>query len=442
MSTQRRRSDLDGEYLEQDIKRDTSSASNAEQPAENNVELLDGGTQGWLTLLGSTLVQFAGVGYINAFGVYQDFYVREYLTKYSPSAIGWIGGIQLFLMFSSGLLIGSAFDLGYFYHLMIASIVLHGVALFMLSLSKENQYYQVCPIRHTMACLYGNEEQIFLAQGVCFGISVGLTYSPSLAIISHYFNKRRALAIGLASGGSALGAIVHPILLNRLFNSRVGFSNGIRISASITLSLLIVATVISKPRLRPKNVNHPPLLELLQDPAYIFLAISIFLAFGGLFFPVFYLQLDAISHHVDKGLAFYVLSILNAANWFGRIVPTIFAPKFGVFNLLNVFTVAASISLLCMAAIRNLTGVVLIAIFFGFFSGATMSLTPASTVSLARNPAEAGKGLGLIFGIGGIMVLFSQPIAGALLTHELRWLHAILFAGVGAISTFDVQMLN
>ncbi|KIL66114.1 hypothetical protein M378DRAFT_75796 [Amanita muscaria Koide BX008] len=394
------------EYLEQDIKRGPSSTSNAEQPAENVVELLEGGTQGWLTLLGS---------YINAFGVYQDFYVREYLTKYSPSAIGWIGGIQLFLMFSSGLLTGSAFDLGYF-------IVLHGVALFMLSLSKENQYYQ-----------------IFLAQGVCFGISVGLTYSPSLAIISHYFNKRRALAIGLASGGSALGAIVHPILLNRLFNSRVGFSNGIRISASITLSLLIVATVISKPRLRPKNVNHLPLLELLQDPAYIFLAISIFLAFGGLFFPVFYLQLDAISHHVDKGLAFYVLSILNAANWFGRIVPTIFAPRFGVFNLLNVFTVAASISLLCMAAIGNLTGVVLIAIFFGFFSGATMSLTPASTVSLARNPAEAGKGLGLIFGIGG---KHPQPIAGALLTHELRWLHAILFAGVGAISTFDVQMLN
>lgn len=404
------------EYLEQDTKRGPSSTSNTEQPAENTVELLEGGTQGWLTLLGSTLVQFAGVGYINAFGVYQDFYVREYLTKYSPSAIGWIGGIQLFLMFSSGLLTGSAFDLGYFYHLMIASIVLHGVALFMLSLSKENQYYQ-----------------IFLAQGVCFGISVGLTYSPSLAIISHYFNKRRALAIGLASGGSALGAIVHPILLNRLFNSRVGFSNGIRISASITLSFLIVATVISKPRLRPKNVNHPPLLELLQDPAYIFLAISIFLAFGGLFFPVFYLQLDAISHHVDKGLAFYVLSILNAANWFGRIVPTIFAPRFGVFNLLNVFTVAASISLLCMAAIGNLTGVVLIAIFFGFFSGATMSLTPASTVSLARNPAEAGKGLGLIFGIGGIMVLFSQPIAGALLTHELRWLHAILFAGLAQL---------
>lgn len=27
--------------------------------------------------------------YINSFGVYQDFYVRKYLTNYTPSAIGY-----------------------------------------------------------------------------------------------------------------------------------------------------------------------------------------------------------------------------------------------------------------------------------------------------------------------------------------------------------------
>lgn len=76
------------------------------------------------------LVIDIGNRYINAFGVYQDFYVREYLNNYTPSDIGymrsyfnyifcsliasrWIGGIQIFLNFSLGILTGRLFDRGY-----------------------------------------------------------------------------------------------------------------------------------------------------------------------------------------------------------------------------------------------------------------------------------------------------------------------------------------
>ena len=61
---------------------------------------------GWRDAIYRFLVQFACFGYIekslhchpdnnspryiNSFGVYQDFYVRKYLTKYTPSAIGYV----------------------------------------------------------------------------------------------------------------------------------------------------------------------------------------------------------------------------------------------------------------------------------------------------------------------------------------------------------------
>ena len=41
--------------------------------------------------------------------------------------------------------------------------------------------------------------KLFLAQGFGMGIAIGIMYIPALGIISHYFQKRRALATGLAT---------------------------------------------------------------------------------------------------------------------------------------------------------------------------------------------------------------------------------------------------
>lgn len=44
-----------------------------------------------------------------------------------------------------------------------------------------------------------------LAQGVLLGIASALLFHPSLAVIPQWFSTKRALAIGIAVAGSALG---------------------------------------------------------------------------------------------------------------------------------------------------------------------------------------------------------------------------------------------
>ena len=67
--------------------------------------------------------------YVSAFGVYQDYYTRSFLNTESPSNIryrllsklrrlfnflfSWIGSFQLFMQYAPGMLVGRAFDLGY-----------------------------------------------------------------------------------------------------------------------------------------------------------------------------------------------------------------------------------------------------------------------------------------------------------------------------------------
>lgn len=61
----------------------------------------------------------------------------------------------------------------------------------MLSLTKQNQYYQV-----------------FLTQSVGMGVGLSLVYLPTMTVVSQHFRKHRALAMGIVTASAPLGAIV------------------------------------------------------------------------------------------------------------------------------------------------------------------------------------------------------------------------------------------
>jgi hypothetical protein len=78
-------------------------------------DLPEGGTRAWLAVFGAWLVQFANYGYTNSYGVYNDYYVREYLTEHSSFDTSWIGSVQLAVSLFAGVFTGRAFDAGYLY---------------------------------------------------------------------------------------------------------------------------------------------------------------------------------------------------------------------------------------------------------------------------------------------------------------------------------------
>jgi len=71
------------------------------------------------------------------------------------------------------------------------------------------------------------------------------------------------------------------------------------------------------------------------------------------------------------------LSMLNASSFLGRIIPGALAPSLGLFNLIVFFVVSSGVVVLCMMLIKDVVGTVFIAMSFGFFSGAAISLTPS-----------------------------------------------------------------
>lgn len=54
--------------------------------------------------------------------------------------------------------------------------------------------------------------QLFLSQGVCFGVGMGFLYIPATAVLPQWFSTRRSLAVGIASSGAGLGGVAYNLI--------------------------------------------------------------------------------------------------------------------------------------------------------------------------------------------------------------------------------------
>ncbi|VDB99736.1 unnamed protein product [Peniophora sp. CBMAI 1063] len=377
----------------------------------------EGGVKGWTTALGGCLVLICTVGYANAYGVYQDNYTR--LHGVSASRASWIGSVQLYFMIAGGLGSGRLLDMGYFRHTVLIGSLLYTFSLFMVSLAHPEKYYQ-----------------IFLSQGLGMGLGSGLIYVPTMAVQSHHWTTRRPAIMGFVFLGNSIGGVIFPIMLNKLFNGSAGFAWGVRASAFIVLGLLLLANVLMHPRnaITSSEKPKPNLASYFTDWPYIFTIAGAFFVLFGLFFPYFYLQLFSVLHGLDNTFAFYTIAILNAAALPGRIVPNLFVPRFGIFNVLAFCSVACFALMFAMFGTTSVASVTVFAILYGFFSGAFFTLITVAVATLAREPSEAGSRLGLAYFLASIGLLVGNPIDGALLGSTFPWSRAIIFSGVMSVA--------
>jgi MFS family permease len=197
---------------------------------------------------------FSGRGFVNSFGVFQSYYV-EALGR-PPSDISWVGSIQVFLIFFIGTFTGRLTDAGYFKQVIFVGTILQVLSIFMASLS--TQYWQV-----------------FLAQGVGAGLGNGCLFCPAISLVSTYFSKKRGLAIGIMTAGSATGGLVFPIMIQQLL-PRIGFGWTMRILGFVGLTCLVIVNILSKQRLPPRRSG--PIVEwsAFKEAPYVLTALGMF----------------------------------------------------------------------------------------------------------------------------------------------------------------------
>ncbi|KAI0881348.1 MFS general substrate transporter [Annulohypoxylon maeteangense] len=407
------------DYFEGSVDRteDVSDSQGTYTPAPigppKPVEVPDGGLDAWLQVFGAFVIMITTWGLINSFGVYQTYYETDLLRTNTSSDISWIGSLQGALLMIGGIISGPFFDAGHFHALTISGLFLVIFGLFMTSLCAT--YWQV-----------------LLAQGICVGLGCGLLFLPSAAILSQYFARRRALALGVQSTGSPIGGIIFPIIFSHL-QPRIGFGWATRVIAFILLALAVVPLIFMRPRVPPPSHKRAFIdRDALKEAPFLAFAASGVGAFLGLYVPFFYIQLYSLRFGIaDEQMSAYLVTLLNAGSVFGRILPNFVADYAGSMNMLAATTLGASILAFGWFGVKDLGGTVVFAVLFGFFNGGVTSLPPSAIVSLTPDMSRLGTRMGMLFAVVGVAVLVGTPIAGAILRDPEdagRWKGLIGFA--------------
>ncbi|GKZ47183.1 hypothetical protein AbraIFM66951_010533 [Aspergillus brasiliensis] len=301
-----------------------------------------------MTLIGSFCGMFCTVGFVNSFGLFLEYYKKDQLSNQPESTIAWIAAIDIFFIFGVSVVSGPLLDtVGPRILLCIGSL---GTifSIMMTSLCKE---------------LY----QFILAQGILLGISLSLLTCPMIALVGQHIKIKRGAAVGIVIGGSSLGGVLWPIIVNELLQKpTIGFGWTMRIVGFIMLPLLG-----AKPEPEPEPSSKESTdKSLLKNRSLHLTCLSFFIIYFGMFSPFFYISSYGVTQGIaSSSLSFYTISMLNGASLFGRIIPGILADKYGRFNTCIVFTILSGIVALCWTKADTVAGLVVFAVAYGFSSG-------------------------------------------------------------------------
>ncbi|XP_029679004.1 monocarboxylate transporter 1-like isoform X2 [Formica exsecta] len=176
----------------------------------------DGGW-GWVVLSSALVVNFLIPGTVKSFGVL--FVEFLHVFKASSTAASWMPALCYFLYSSLGPL-SSVLSTKYSYR----SVTLIGGTFaasgMMLSYFANSVTY------------------LYVSYGLMVGIGAGLTFPPTVYIVTQYFERLRGVANGLCISGSAIGTIVLPPLLQYLLDC-FGYRGAVLIMGGITLNTLV-----------------------------------------------------------------------------------------------------------------------------------------------------------------------------------------------------------
>ncbi|KAH6609743.1 hypothetical protein Trco_003089 [Trichoderma cornu-damae] len=367
------------------------------------------------------------MGLLNTMAVLQARLAENELRNLPESTISWILSGYAFFLYFCGAQVGPIFDAYDVRVLVIPGNIGIVISMMLIGLCKE--FYQ-----------------FFLCFGVLGGASASLLFNPAIAIIGHYFDKRRALATGIACTAGGLGGIMFPLIILYL-TPRIGFPWATRIIAFICLAMGGLSACLMVKRL-PHNKSSTRIgsaidLRALRDPKYALTTLAVLLVEFAVFIPYTYISSYAIHAGMPTQRAYLLNALVNVGAIPGRALPGFAADRFGAFNILALTsaTCAALIFALWYTAGANEAAIYSFTVLYGFWSGAAISITPVC-ISRVCNIEDIGKRTGTAFFIASFGVLIGLPIAGAILRADGgSYSGVIVFGGVFYAATVVILYL-
>ncbi|KAI8340150.1 major facilitator superfamily domain-containing protein [Chlamydoabsidia padenii] len=371
----------------------------------------DGG-YGWCVVLGAFLVQVNSMGINMTWGIMQNYY-EQHVFNNAPSAVvslAFVGTLGMCFMRAGGPLAQLLEP-----HLGHRGVLFLGCickALGMIMAGFANQIYQ-----------------LYICQGLLFGLGSSFMYYTSLFITPQWFTKRKGLALGILASGTGIGGLIFPFVMTSVNNSLgVHWTYRVLGLMCFVMDLMACGLIKENPKMkRPQGEKKKKLsdiiqLRVLQDGQYVLWIIGSDIALLGYFIPFYFLPSYGRSIGLSDDQGAILLALTSAFNCIGRGLTGYCADYLGQLNTNIAFTLMGGISCFLIWIFASSYAALLgFSFVFGLFCGSYFSLlSPITTLILGKERFPTGLSLLLVFNIIGV---FGPNVASAIETQLLSHAH-------------------
>ncbi|CAO1613815.1 unnamed protein product [Parajaminaea phylloscopi] len=348
---------------------------------------------GWIVVGASTVIFFVTLGCVYSFGVMSAVLAgRGYA---SVSSLGWV----------SSVLVGGVSALAIPCTWIVAKIGSRNTALVAAVLAGASQ----------LATSFTFSAPIWtlaLAQLV-FGLSYSLAFWATNTLAAQYFDKNKALAIGIVYSGSGIGGAVFSIALSRL-EQKLGLEWAVRVLALITWVLMLPSAWLLREKVRPQVSLFA--MGYFRRTNFNLLFVVTALSSFSLLVPPFFLPTFAAAAGYSPSIGAYLVAGYNLASAFGRLGFGALADWRGAVTALTVAMTLMGASILSVWTVAgsNIGVIVFFLIVNGACSGALLSLQPAVNASMFPL-GEMGVTMSMLMSSRTAGVVLGSPLSGWLL---------------------------
>uniref|UniRef100_A0A2A4J4T8 Major facilitator superfamily (MFS) profile domain-containing protein n=2 Tax=Heliothis virescens TaxID=7102 RepID=A0A2A4J4T8_HELVI len=410
------------------LKAPNKAEANGNPNNEDQNEPPDGGVRAYMVMIASFIVNGLFFGVINSYSVVYTVLEKQLKNEgvqNSESRAALVGALTMGTTFLlspvSGVLTGL---LG-----IRQTAVLGGVIASVAMLLSSFFVYNVGVLSFTY--------------GIMYGLGVSLAYTPSLAILGHYFKKRLGAVNGFVTVGSSIFTVFMPPLMEYII-IRHGLVYLYRFLALFTLSSCLCG-VLYKPspsmviKTTREDDSWKSLLksiinvEIWKIRKYRFWAISMPVALFGYFVPYVHIKkfIETSFTNVNANLPLQCIATASAV---GRLMFGFLADRPGidrVFLQQISFYVIGSLTII-LPFITKFGLVIVIALCMGIFDGAFIALIGPIAFEFCGG-AHAAQAIGCMLGIAATPLSVGPPVAGYLYGIKKSYTLPFVLGGLSPI---------
>ena len=287
---------------------------------------------------------------------------------------------------------------------------------------------------------------VYLSYGLLVGLGIAFVYTPSIASVQPWFNKRRGLASGIASSGIGAGTLILPVVVSYLL-TEINWREALQMMSAGVLLIGLTAGFLLKraPNLSGNASGQLPGLTLsatLKTPSFKWLYMGTLLGAPVMFVPFAHISAAARDAGVPDAQAVGLVGLIGIGSLVGRFAIGWLADRMGRIKTLMLMQGLMGLSYLVWAGAQDRWVFAVFALWFGLSYGSIVSLLPAICMDLFGGRAVSAI-IGTLYTGAALGNLLGPVLAGQIFDMTQSYALVIwITLGISALATYSCWRIS